>query len=121
MKYSCLSKFRIADDQGPAEQIAVAAEVLGGRVHDDIGAEFQRPRQHRGGKRVVDAQQRAVPVGQLGTGRDVGDRHARIAGTLDPDQLRLRREVRGERRPGCVLSASVTRMPDRLMILWSSR
>ena len=66
----------------------MAAEVLGGRVHHDVGAELQRPREHGRGERVVDAEQRAAVVGDFGAGGDVGDRHQRIAGRFDPHELR---------------------------------
>ena len=77
----------VADDQRPAEQVAVAAEVLRGRVHHDVGPQLQRPREHRRGERAVDAQQRAAPMGDFGARRDVGDRHQRIAGRFDPHEL----------------------------------
>ena len=54
----------VADDQRPAQQVAVPAEVFGGRVHDDVGAQLQRPREHRRGERAVDAQQRAARDGR---------------------------------------------------------
>ena len=38
----------------PADDVGVAAEVLGGRVHDDVGAERERLLQVRRGERVVD-------------------------------------------------------------------
>jgi hypothetical protein len=61
-----------------AEYVAVAAEVLGRRVHDDIRAEGERPLEYRGGERVVACEQCAVPVRDLRQGRDVADLHARV-------------------------------------------
>ena len=39
---------------GAAERAALAVDVLGGGVHDDVGAELERPLQQRGGEDVVD-------------------------------------------------------------------
>ena len=44
-------------------EVAVTAEVLGGRLHDDVGAELERPADVRRGERVVDDVDRAGPVG----------------------------------------------------------
>ena len=54
---------RRAVDQRAADDVGVAAEVLRGRVHHDVGAEGQRLLQVGRGERVVDDQQRAGLVG----------------------------------------------------------
>jgi hypothetical protein len=60
---------------------------------------FQWPGQHGRGESAVDAQQRPVPPGDLGTSGDVGDRQQRIAGTLDPKQPGVRPDRRLELSP----------------------
>ena len=49
-----LGQLVVVDGDEPADDVAVAAEVLRGRVHDDVGAERQRLLQVRRGERVVD-------------------------------------------------------------------
>ena len=60
------------------------ADIFGGRVHHNIRTQFQRPRQHRRSERAIDTQQGTVAVGQFGTGGNIGDRHARVAGAFNP-------------------------------------
>jgi hypothetical protein len=45
-------------DHGSEQQIGVPAQVLRGRVHDQIGAQRQRPLEQRRGERAVDHHQR---------------------------------------------------------------
>ncbi len=45
---------RLGEDERPADDIGMAAEVLGRGVHDDVGAEGERLLQRRGGEGVVD-------------------------------------------------------------------
>ena len=45
---------RRGGDHGAEEDVAVAGEVLGHRVHDDVGAELERPLEQGGGEGVVD-------------------------------------------------------------------
>ena len=52
-------------DDRAADRGAVAAEVLGGRVHDDVGAVLERAAQVRAGERGVDRQRDAGVVGDL--------------------------------------------------------
>ena len=79
----------------------MAAEVLRRRLDDEVGAELERPAQDGRGERVVDDEQRAVAVGELGQGGDVDDDDRRVGDRLDVEdpgrrggQRRLdRREV----------------------------
>ncbi len=48
----------VTGDKGPADDVAVAAEVLGRRVQHDVGAELERTLQIGRGERVVDAEDR---------------------------------------------------------------
>ena len=79
------------EHQRTAQHIAVAAEVLGGRMHRDIGAQGQRALQQRGGEGVVDHRQCAGGMRDLHQRSDVADLHARIGRRFDPDQRRLQR------------------------------
>ena len=53
-------------DDDAADAVAVAVEVLGRAVGDQIGAELDRPLDVRARKRVVDDQPQAVPVREPG-------------------------------------------------------
>ena len=59
----------------------------GRRVHDDVGAVFDRPRQDRRRHRGVHTQERAGAMGDLGGRGDVGDAPCWIGRGLDPHQL----------------------------------
>jgi hypothetical protein len=65
----------------------MAAQVLGQRVHDDVGALFERPAQVGAGHGVVDDQRHAVAVRHRGQRRQVGDVALRVAQALDEDRL----------------------------------
>ena len=79
----------VVDGDEAADDVAVAAEVLRGRVHDDVGAERQRLLQVRRGERVVDDDERAVLVGDGGDGLDVDAREQRVGRRLQPDHRRV--------------------------------
>ena len=74
-------------DDRAADAGAVAAEVLGQRVHHDVGAMLDRPAQVRRGHGVVDDQRHAVVVRDLGDGRDVGHVAGRVAQRFDEHGL----------------------------------
>ena len=59
-------------DQDAAHRRAVAAEVLGERMHDDVGAVLERPAQVRRCQRVVDHERDAGAVRDVGERCDVG-------------------------------------------------
>ena len=59
-----LGELGVGRDQRAAHDVGVAAEVLGGRVHDDVGAELERLLQVRRGEGVVDHQQRPGLAGE---------------------------------------------------------
>ena len=84
-------------DDRAADAVAVAAEVLGQRVHDDVGAVFERAAQVGARHRVVDDQRDAVAVCDVGELRQVGDVAERVADRLAVDRLRLRVDQRLER------------------------
>mmetsp|Transcript_5968 Transcript_5968/g.23715 ORF Transcript_5968/g.23715 Transcript_5968/m.23715 type:complete len:341 (+) Transcript_5968:5957-6979(+) len=83
-------------DDGAADAGAVAAEVFGQRVHDDVGAVLDRPAQVGRGHGVVDDQRHAMGVGDGGDLLDVGHIALRVAERLDEDGLGLVVDQRGE-------------------------
>ena len=78
-----------AIDDGAADRIAVAADEFGQRMHDDIGAVFDRPHQIGRGQRVVDDQRQAMLAGDVADLLDVDEDAARIGETFDEDRLGL--------------------------------
>ena len=67
------------EDQRAALHVAVAAEVLGGRVQDHVGAQLEGPLQRGGGEGVVDQRQRARRRGRARPRpREVGDLEQRV-------------------------------------------
>ena len=80
-----LGQVEVADHDGAADHVAVPADVLGRRVHDDVGAERERLLEVRRRERVVDDEHRAGVVGDLGQRLDVGDGQQRVGRGLDPD------------------------------------
>ena len=73
------------DHHRAADDVAVTAGVLGGRVHHDVGAERDRLLQVGRGEGVVDDEQRTRLVGDGRDRLDVGDAEQRVGGRLDPD------------------------------------
>jgi hypothetical protein len=65
----------------------VAADELGRRVHDDVGAVLERPDQPRRGHRVVDDQRDADLVGHVGHAPDVEEVVAGVAHRLAVERL----------------------------------
>ena len=61
---------------------AVAADVFGGAVHHDVGAQRQRVAQVRAGHGVVNDERHAVRMRHLGHGRDVEHVDQRVADGL---------------------------------------
>ena len=76
-------------DDGAAHGAAVAADVLGGRVDDDVGAPLERPAQVGRGQGVVDHQRDAGLTGDDGDGLEVEDDAARVGEALAEDELHL--------------------------------
>ncbi len=76
-------------DQRAREHVAVAVQVLGRRVHDEIGAERERAGQDRGRGGAVHGKESAGGVRDLGGARDVDDVEQGVGGRLDPDDRRL--------------------------------
>src|SRR3954451_18285558 len=53
----------LTHDERAAEQVAMAAEVFGGRMHHDIGAELQRAGEHGRGKCVINPNENPAALG----------------------------------------------------------
>ena len=71
------------------KQVAVAAEILGRGMHDDVGAEVERALEHRRRPGVVHRAARAHCVGQFDKARDVHHTHERVRRSLHPQDLRV--------------------------------
>ncbi len=74
------------EDQGAAEHVAVAAQVLGGRMQDDVGTEGERPLQGGGREGAVDQEPGAGSVRRLGEAAEIEDLELRVGRCLGPDE-----------------------------------
>ena len=92
-------------DNDPTDDIAMAAEIFRGRMHDEIGAEIERSLNDRRPGVVANAE-RAACVHDFGDGREVDNLQKRIRRRLHPDQFRL--------RPQRVFTASESLMSTKL-------
>ena len=71
-----------------AQGAALAVDVLGGGVHDDVGAPFERPLQHRRGEGVVEHDLGAGLVRQVAHRLDVDDVEHRVGRRFEQHGLR---------------------------------
>ncbi len=78
---------RAAVDDGAGNGRPVAAEELGCRVHDDVGAPLERTDEVGRGDGVVDHERNAGLVGDTGDHLDVEDRVLRVADGLAVEEL----------------------------------
>jgi hypothetical protein len=86
----------IADDGAP-DTTSLSVQILGGRVDHQVGAELQRPLQRRRAEAIVDRQQTAAAVRDLGEQADIhhlGQRVGRRLAEKEPG-LRANRRVPG--------------------------
>ena len=93
-----LGDFLLRGDHRAADHVAVAVDVLGGRMHHDVGAERDGLLPARRQEGVVGHHQRADGMRALRDVGDIGDAQQRIAGRFDPHQrggLRQRGVDRG--------------------------
>ena len=78
----------VAGDGDAGQQVGVAADELGGAVHDHVRAEGQGLLQQRRGEGVVDADDRpGAAAGGAQRGK-VGHLEQRVGGGLQPEQVR---------------------------------
>src|SRR6056297_3741204 len=64
----------LAGRQGTPQTITMSAQVLGGGMHHDINAMLQRTNQHWSAKGVVDANHRAMLMGDVSQHAQIGNR-----------------------------------------------
>src|SRR5207249_8528533 len=79
-------------DDDATDAVAVAVQVFGRAVDDEIGAGLDRSLNVRARERVVDGQAEIVPVGDLGGGSQVGEREDGVGRRLDEQHPGLRRD-----------------------------
>ena len=72
-------------DDHAADGVAMPGDALGGRMHNDVGAEFDRAQQVRRRHGVVENQRQPVPVRQIGQRTDIGDGGVRVGDRLGED------------------------------------
>ena len=85
---------QVVGEDGAAQRAALAVDVLGGRIDDDVGAHLQRPLQHRRGEHVVDDEAGAGPMGQLRDPGQVDDLQGRVGRRFQEHAGRLAAERR---------------------------
>ena len=86
-----------ADDRDAADHVGVAVQILGGRVHDDVEAQFERTLHERAGEGVVGHRDQAVLARDLRQRGQVGQLEQRVARRLDPQHLGLGPDRRAHR------------------------
>ena len=77
----------LREHQRAAEHVAVAAEILGGRMHHHVRAQRQRALQQRRGEGVVGDDHGTRRVTDFRQRGDVADLHLRVRRCLDPQQV----------------------------------
>ncbi len=91
--------------------VTVAADVLGERLHHEVGAELRRPEADRGGERRVNGHQRAGVVGHVGDRGDVGEADERVGRRFEVDQAWYWAAERWRTFSASEVSTRVTSMP----------
>ncbi len=79
----------VTGDRGATDDVAVAVDVFGGRMNDDVGAMLDGPLQRRREKGVIHDDQCSSGMGGLADCREIGDAQQRVGWGLDPHQRRL--------------------------------
>jgi hypothetical protein len=74
-----LSEAVISNNGAAADHVTVPVEVLRRRMEDDVGTQIERALEVRRGERIVDDQERALSVRDVGNGGDIRQPHQRIA------------------------------------------
>ncbi len=81
----------MAHNDGPADDVGVAADVLGDRMDNHIDAMIERPLYGGRGECVVHQRQDTEPPADGRDAAEIGQSKQRVAGRLDPDERRSRR------------------------------
>jgi hypothetical protein len=97
---------------GAAQHAALAVEILGGRVDDQVGAQFQRTLQDGRAEAVID-RPACRRRGRWRKGPDVGDLGQRIGGRFQEEQLGVRADRRARHSSGIGGDTKVVSMPKR--------
>ncbi len=100
-----------AGDDDAADNVGVAIDVLGGRVHYQIRAEFQRALHRRAAEGVVHHQQQAVLLGKRGNLGEIHQLEQRVGRRLGPDHAGVGFECSLER--GGVIQIDETEIKPR--------
>ncbi len=79
---------RARGDHRAEQHVAVAGEVLGHRVDDDVGAQLERALAQGGGEGVVDHRGHPALARRREQGRQVGDLEQGVRRRLQPEQVR---------------------------------
>ncbi len=79
----------VVGDDGTADGVAVAVQVLRRAVDDDVGTEFERVLEVRREEGVVHAEGRIDRFGDGGDGFDVTESEERVRRRLHPDECRF--------------------------------
>ena len=85
----------LAHHAGAEDHIAVATQVLGHRMHDQVRAQLEGSLGQGGGEGVVDDGQHTSRASGLDEGLEIGDLEQGVGGRLQPDQVRAREGVDG--------------------------
>ena len=88
----------VLEHECAALNVAVAPEVLRGRVDDGVRAQGQRPLERGRGEGPVDEEARAGAARDRGQGLEVDDLHQRIRRRLGPEKPRARTDRGGDLR-----------------------
>ena len=79
-------------DRQPGDHIAVAAQIFGSRVQNNVCTQLQGPLKIRGHKGVIHNQERVVAVRDLGGRRKIGHCQQRVCRAFDQHSLYIRRD-----------------------------
>ena len=83
----------LGPDDDAAQQVAMATQILRRRMHDYVGAVFERPLQGRGSKSIIDDHHGLDLVGAAHDLRDVDDAKIGIGRGLEIDDAGLFAEL----------------------------
>src|SRR5699024_5388911 len=76
-------------DECAAQGVAMATEVFGGGMHNQIGAEQQRVLEYRGGEGIIAANANSGLASQLADGFYIGNFKQRVGRAFEPNELRF--------------------------------
>ncbi len=89
LESDALSQPTVAGNDGAPDDIAVAADIFGGGVNDEVGAELKGLLQIGSGEGVVDRDQDPFGMGTLSQSDDINQLQQGVGGGFKPEQLGL--------------------------------